>query len=147
MKLNVPASAWVDPNQHRVMKQIETAANAATAALAALQTPAVEQAYGEMISIEFADNKAYTFIKWPFAWTIDSVTTKCTTGTCTVTVSIDGVSLGGAANSVSTSEVTQAHTTANAVAVGQDIAITISANAAAEGVSVTLTGRRSFAVQ
>ena len=150
----IPAAGWSDPAQHRVMKTLETELNAASAAIAgltdatgALQLVAVEQAHSEPFLIEFADNKSYTFVSWGYPWTIDSVVTKCTAGTCTVTVSIDGVSLGGTANAASTAEQTQVHTTANTVATGQDIAITVSANAAAEGVSVTLIGRRTFVLQ
>ena len=161
--ISIPAGGWADPNQNRVMKTLETQINAISSALGgltettnglvsasgsnSLQIVAVEQAHSEAFLIEFADDKDYTFVSWGYAWTIDRVVTKCTTGTCTVVVSIDGVNLGGPANSVSTGEDTQAHTSANNVVVGQDITITISSNAAAEGVAVTLVGRRSLALR
>ena len=161
--ISIPAGSWTSDAQHRVMKTIETQLNSISTALGgltettnglvqssgsnALQIVAVEQAHSEAFLIEFADDKDYTFVSWGYAWTIDRVVTKCTAGTCTVVVSIDGVNLGGPANSVSTGEDTQAHTSANNVVVGQDITITISSNAAAEGVAVTLVGRRSLALR
>lgn len=89
--------------------------------------------------IETADDKDYrVLINSPIAFTINSVTTKSSTGTCTLTGKINTTALGGTANSVSTTESEQAHTSANAVAVGDDVVLTVSSNSAAENVSVTI---------
>jgi len=96
--------------------------------------------------IEFADDKDYrVVVNSALARTITGVTTRSTVGTCTLTVKINTTALGGTANSVSTSESTQAHSSANAVAVGDDIVLTVSSNSGAEGVSVTLTGTLTLA--
>lgn len=103
------------------------------------------QVWSDHSFIEFADDKAYRIVlKSAYAWTITEVVTRSAAGTCTLTVSINGTPLGGTANSVSTSEQSQAHTSDNAVAVGDDIELTISSNAGAESVAVTLTGTRTL---
>jgi len=79
------------------------------------------------------------------ARTITEVTTICTTGTCTLTVKINTTALGGTANSVSTTEQSQAHSTSNAVAAGDDIVLTVSSVSGAEMVSVKLSGTLSLA--
>lgn len=89
--------------------------------------------------IEIADNKDYrVLVNAPFGFSITSVTTRSATGTCTLATKINATALGGTANSVSTSEQTQAHTTANTVAAGDDVVLTVSSNSGAEDVSVTL---------
>jgi hypothetical protein len=79
------------------------------------------------------------------ARTITSVTTRSSAGTATLTVKINSTALGGTANSVSTTEQTQAHSSANAVAVGDDIVFTWSSVSSAENVSVTLSGTLTLA--
>ena len=74
--------------------------------------------------------------KAPQAFTITEVTTICTTGTCTVTVEINGTPLGGSANSASTSEQSQAHSSANEVEAGDTVEIVISSNSGCEGLTV-----------
>lgn len=74
------------------------------------------------------------------ARTITSVTTRCTTGTATLTVKINTTALGGSTNSVSTTEQTRTHSSANAVAVGDDIVFTFSSVSSCEGVSILLAG-------
>lgn len=93
--------------------------------------------------IEFPDNKDYRAINLPFGFTINSVSTRSTTGTCTITVKINGVALGGTANSVSSTESTQDHTSSNVVAVGDDVTLTVSSNSSAENVAVMLNYTRS----
>jgi hypothetical protein len=127
----------------RWMKGQTRAAAAITSSLAA--TSAALSNFGWPIFIEFPDDKAYRVcLKSPIAFTIDSVTTRSTSGTCTVTVSIDGVNLGGTANSVSTTESTQAHTTNNAVAVDADVTVTVTSNSAAENVAIMISGTRTL---
>jgi hypothetical protein len=105
-----------------------------------------QQVWSDHSLIEFPENKAYRIVvKSAYAWTITEVTTRSTAGTCTLTVSINGTPLGGTANSVSTSEQSQAHASANAVAVGDDIELTVSANSGCENLSVGLSGTRTLA--
>jgi hypothetical protein len=107
---------------------------------------AKSQTWEQSWLIEFPDDKDYrVVVNSALARTITGVTTRSSTGTCTLTVKINTTALGGTANSVSSTESTQAHTSANAVAVGDDIVFTVSANSAAENVSVTLTGTLSLA--
>jgi hypothetical protein len=80
-------------------------------------------------AIEFPDNKTYVIrLKSAIAGTITETTTKCSSGSCTATFKINGVNLGGTANAVSSSEQSRAHSSANVVAVGDDIEVTISGN-------------------
>ena len=155
MTVQIPAGAWSDPNQHRVMKTLESKVNAATTAIAglvsdtgALQLLAVEQVWSESVLVEYADDKAYMLIpKAAHAWTIDAVTTISSTGTCTATITIDGVALGGGANAASTTIETIAHTSANVLPVDGVLILTVSANASCEGLSVQIKGRRTFVAQ
>lgn len=77
-----------------------------------------------------------------YAYTILEITTQCTEGTCTLVGKINGVSLGGTANSVSTTEQTQAHSSANIVAVGDKVVLTASAIAACVNLGITVKTRR-----
>lgn len=61
----------------------------------------------------------------PYAGTITSVTTKCSSGTGTFTVRINGTALGGTANEVSSTEQSQSHSSANTFAEGDDITVTL----------------------
>lgn len=79
------------------------------------------------------------------ARTITEVTTISTAGTATLTVKINTTALGGTANSVSTSEQSQAHASANAVAAGDDIVLTFSSTSGAENVSVKISGTLTLA--
>ena len=78
------------------------------------------------------------------ARTITSVTTRSASGTATLTVKINTTALGGTANSVSSSEQTQAHTTANAMVAGDDLVLTFSAVSSPSRVTVTISGTRTF---
>lgn len=143
------------PSWHRYFTNITRGANTASTAIGrlpgasgVLQIPATQQIESESVLITFADNAAYPLvINAPVAWTIDSVTTQCTTGTCTATVKINGVALGGGSTAVSTTLATTLHTTANVLPLAGKLELTLSANAAAEYVTVTLKIRRTFAVQ
>lgn len=106
---------------------------------------ATTQNVGISCFIETPSNKTYVLvIKSPFAWTITEVTTRTASGTCTVTGTIDGVNLGGTANSASSSETSQTHSSANAVSAGNDVAIVITSNSSAADLRVTLSGTRSL---
>jgi hypothetical protein len=106
---------------------------------------AKEQAWSDSSLIEAAEDKTYRIVvKSAYAWEITEVVTRSTAGTCDLEVSINGTPLGGDPNSVSTSEASEAHSSANEVAVGDDIELTVSSNSGAEGVSVQLNGTRMF---
>ena len=141
-----PSSQWYQVLSRLVRLFNDTTADLDDAEGGLATKAAKEQAWHDASLIEFADDKEYRIIvNAAYGVTITSVTTRSTAGTCTVTVSINGTPLGGTANSVSTSEATQAHASANVVAAGDDIEITISDNSGAEGVSVNLRGTRTFA--
>lgn len=61
-------------------------------------------------------------------WTINSSWTQSASGTATATFKIDGVALGGTANSVSSTEQEQTHSTSNIANAGAKIEVTISSN-------------------
>ncbi len=87
----------------------------------------------------FVENGDYSlFLNSPYAFEINSVTTKSSSGTCTATVKINTTTLGGTANSVSSSEQTQAHTTNNSAAIGDDVILTISSNSSCERMKLSL---------
>lgn len=88
----------------------------------------------EMIGtyIAEADDTDYAILKdTQFAGEILETYTVSTSGTCTATFKIGSTALGGTANSVSSSESTQAHSSSNAVVNGDDLNLTISSNASA----------------
>lgn len=139
-----PSSVPGDENFYRYLLQQERTATANQAALEASKA-ALTQEWEQSWLIELPDDGDYrVVVDAAVARTITEVTTICTTGTCTLTVKINSTALGGTANSVSPSESTQAHSSANAVAVGDDIVLTISSNAACEKASVKISGTMSL---
>lgn len=74
------------------------------------------------------------------ARTITSVTTRSASGTITLTVKINTTALGGSTNSISTTEQTRSHSSANAVAAGDDIVFTFASNSSCVNATVTLGG-------
>lgn len=84
-------------------------------------------------------------INSPFAWNIDSVTTRTEAGTSTATVKIGTTALGGTANSASTTEQEQEHSSANAVAVGDDLQVTFASTSSdCENLCLTIAGTRTL---
>lgn len=79
------------------------------------------------------------------ARTITSVTTRSASGTITLTVKINTTALGGTANSISSSEQTRAHSTANAIALGDDLVFTFASNASCSNATITLGGTLNLA--
>jgi hypothetical protein len=77
----------------------------------------------------------------PFAGTITVVTTRCASGTATLTTKINGTSIGPT-NAVSSTEATQAHS--DAFAAGDDIDIEFSANSACLMANVVITYTRAL---
>lgn len=91
-----------------------------------------------------ADKSYVIVINIPHAGTITAVTTQSESGTCTLTGKINSTALGGTANSVSTSEQTQAQASANVFSAGDNIVITISSNSACLGVSFMIQYTRAY---
>lgn len=95
--------------------------------------------------IETPDDQDYKLIvKAPHAMTITETTTVAASGTCTATFKINTTALGGTANSVSTSEQSQAHSSSNSVAEGDDIVLTVSSNSSCADLSFTIKFTRSI---
>jgi hypothetical protein len=98
------------------------------------------QTYGMPILFKGAvsDGDYLVALNLPKAITITKVTSKSTAGTCTATVKIGSTALGGTANSVSTTQQEQAHSTSNTAAAGDDITVTVSANSSCENMSLMI---------
>jgi hypothetical protein len=91
-------------------------------------------------------NKLYRIaIKMAFAGTITETTTRSASGTCTATFSINGSNLGGAANSVSSTEQSVSRTTSNTFAAGDDVELTVSSNSSCVDMSFTIAYTRTLA--
>lgn len=86
------------------------------------------------------DDSTTIIQKAPGAFTITEVTTITKAGTATVTITINGTPLGGTANSASTTEQSQAHSSANAVAAGDTVAIVVSSTSSCEMLTVDIAG-------
>jgi hypothetical protein len=84
------------------------------------------------------DSSYKLILKAPYAGTITEITTQSVSGTCTATFKINTTALGGTANSVSSTEQSQAHASANAFVAGDDIVLTVSANATCVDMSFTI---------
>jgi hypothetical protein len=97
------------------------------------------------VLIEKPANQDYVISRnIPLGCTVNSITTKCASGTCTVTGKINTTALGGTANSVSSSETTQAQASANIAAVGDDLVLTVSANATCLRLEATVAITRAL---
>jgi len=73
---------------------------------------------------------------------ITETTSDAASGTCTATFKINTTGLGGTANSVSSTETTQSHTSANTVTTGDNIIVTVSANSTCIDMTLTVTALR-----
>jgi len=81
--------------------------------------------------VETVSDKDYTVIIEALQpGEITDIITLSSSGTCTLTGKINGVALGGTANSVSSTKQKQVHTTANTFDIFDKITFTISSNAA-----------------
>lgn len=163
MKITVPTGSQsvigkdgtVNPAWYTLFQKLANASNTLNDAVGITRNsvsatessiPDATQLHGEHVTIDYADDRAYPIVQFSeCAWTILAVVAKCSTGSCTVTVDIDGTPLGGGANSVSTTEGNVGHSTANAVLVGSTITVTISSNSSAELVAVSIVGERELA--
>ena len=75
-----------------------------------------------------------------------NISTDCDVGSCTATVKINGVALGGTANSVTTSKQRQAHSSSNVADPENDVTIVISSNSGCEGMRLSAHFRRPLIV-
>jgi hypothetical protein len=92
-----------------------------------------------------ADGGERVIINNPFAWSITAVTTRTLAGTSTVTTSINGTPLGGLSNDAATDEQVRTHSTANAVAIGDDIEVEFASTSAdCENLCLTIAGTRTL---
>ena len=87
----------------------------------------------------------YTLVlKAPHAGTITETTAKCISGSCTATLKINSTPVGGAAHSVSSSEVSTSRSSANEFAAGDDIVLTVSAGVLLQGLMFSIKYTRTL---
>jgi hypothetical protein len=91
-----------------------------------------------------ADKDYRVVLKAAHAGTITETTTRSESGTCTATFKINTTNLGGTANSVSSTEQSQAHASANAFSAGDDIVLTVSSNSSCVGLSFSIQYTRTL---
>lgn len=128
----------LDTSPFYTRAEIDTSLDVIVAALA-LKAAKAGQVDFITLFIEAPANKDYTLIlNSPKAYVVNSITTKASSGTCTVTGKINAVTLGATANSASTSEQTRTASTANTVGVGDDLTLTISSNASCTNLQITV---------
>jgi hypothetical protein len=84
-----------------------------------------------------ADTDYVIWYDAPYAGTVNTVRTKTSSGTCTVTGKINTTALGGTANSASTVAQEKNHTSSNTFVKGDVLKYTVSGNAAALNLAVT----------
>ena len=95
--------------------------------------------------IETPTDKDYdVIVDIPYACSVTKITTDCESGTCTLTGKINTTSLGGTANSVSTTENGQAHSTSNSLSAGDNFRLTVSSNSSCIGMTVTVKVTRTL---
>lgn len=140
------ATAWNAslevPTKNAVRDKIEALAGTIPGAGASTTQP------GEQISgfIAAPSNKSYTIaVKMAHGGTITETTTVSASGTCTATFKVNSTSLGGTANSVSSSEQSQAHASTNTFSAGDDIVLTVSSNSSCADMSFTIKYTRTLA--
>lgn len=92
------------------------------------------------------DNGDYRIVvNSPHGGTITETTTVCASGSCTLTFNVNTTALGGTANSVSSSEQSQAHASSNTFAAGDDIVLTVSSNSSCSKMTFTIKYTRTLA--
>jgi len=97
------------------------------------------------VVIAYPSAKDYRLvIKAAVGRTITEVVTRSVSGTCTATVKVDTTALGGTANSVSSSEQSQLHTTSNTWGVGADLVLTVSSVSSCVDMTLTVKTTRTL---
>jgi hypothetical protein len=110
-----------------IAQEVSDRNDAIAAAVGAIENTITEAIFG-MIAVP--TNKDYLVcLKFPFACTITETTVKSLSGTCAATFKINTTALGGAAHAVSSTEEAITRSSANAVAAGDDLVITVASNA------------------
>lgn len=102
----------------------------------------------EMIAgfIAAPSNKDYRIaLKMAHGGTITETTTRSASGTCTATFKVNTTALGGTANSVSSSEQSQSHSSSNTFVAGDDIVLTVSSNSSCTDMSFSIKYTRTLA--
>lgn len=100
--------------------------------------------WGGQTTVATPANATYPIIlNAPFDGAITKVYAKTDSGTCTVTVKINGVALGGTANSATSAKSTQTHGSTNSFVAGDAITFTVSANSSASNLQVQIYGMRT----
>lgn len=121
-------------------------ANAAaqrTTLSAAARSQTTEPIYGVILGS--LSNRDYRIVlKATEGGTITETTTRSVSGTATATFKVNTTALGGTANAVSSTEQSQAHASSNTFVAGDDIVITISANASCVDMSFVITWTRTL---
>lgn len=90
------------------------------------------------------ENGTFFVCRAPTAGTINSTYTDATSGTCTARWQINGVNVGSAANSVSSTADTETHTTSNTFAAGAIITVVLASNASCLGALLDCQVTRSL---
>jgi hypothetical protein len=104
------------------------------------------QTFDWNVFIETPANQDYDIVvNCSHAGTITEITTDCLSGSCTLTGKVNTTALGGSANSVSTSEQSQAHASTNTFAAGDNIRLTVSSNSSCADMSVKIKYTRLLA--
>jgi hypothetical protein len=132
---------WYKGEHRKAREAVSTAAD--ITAIEADVTALADDSRGTFI--ETVANKDY--VLWqrvPFAGSITRTTTKAVSGTCTLTVKINAGAVGGAAHSVTSAEESIARTTSNTFAAGDDIVVTVSANAACVDLAMSVDYTRTL---
>lgn len=100
---------------------------------------------GGMVGGSLSDKDYRVLLNMPHGGTITETTTRSVSGTATATFKINTTALGGTANSVSSSEQSQSHSSSNAFSAGDDIVITISSNSSCVDMSFMIKYTRTLA--
>jgi hypothetical protein len=128
----------------RDLSSVQTSINTITGAGGddgeAFVAAGLNQTFAEAILIEYPTDKDYKFLAVGFTGEIEAVETETSSGSCTVTVLLDDVALGGGSSSVTSTNGIVAHGASNAVTPTTDIIIRVSSNSGAQDLSVTLRG-------
>lgn len=138
---NAVALADLTAAGRALLDDADAAAQRATLSAAAASQTA-EQISG---FIAAPSDKSYKLVvKMAHAGTITETTTISASGTCTATFKINTTALGGTANSVSSSEQSQSHSSSNAFAAGDDIVLTVSSNSSCADLSFSIKYSRTL---
>jgi hypothetical protein len=138
------ASGKISKDWYPVLQLLVSQANTATAdledgdtGLGSKATLEQEDAFYGVILVP--QDQAYKLVvKLAYGLTITETTTVCSSGTCTATFAINATPLGGTANSVSSSEESQEHASANEAEEGDDLTVTISSNSSCLNLSLNI---------